>query len=270
MVQRKFNINLKQITVPICDLRSKPNLNAGLETQLLHGEKIKIINEINSKWLLCKSIKDNYIGYLRKDNLGDKTNLNFQVSSLSCFIYKEPNIKSKVISKLFLNSKVNVIDEQNKWLKILFQNKTAYIYKNNLNAIQTKLNYSTTWVNTAIGFLNTPYLWGGKSHLGIDCSGLIQLSLGSHNISVPRNANDQFKSKVLKSSSEDRIKKGTLIFWDGHVAIAINNKEIVHSNAFHMKVAIEKFKHAKNRIRNSYGEVLGYKIFTRDFYEKNN
>ena len=270
MVQRKFNTNIKQINVPICDLKSKPDLNANLETQLLYGEKVKIINEINNKWLLCKSIEDCYKGYLRKENLDNETTLNFQVSSLSCFVYEKPNIKSKVISQLFLNSKVFVLEEQNEWVKVLFQNEMAYIYKKSLRTIKDKPNYSISWVNIALNFLNTPYLWGGKSHLGIDCSGFVQLSLGSYNISLPRNSKDQLNSKLLISSSEDNIKKGTLIFWEGHVAIAINAKEIIHANAFHMKVAKEKFIHAKNRIKNSYGEILEYKIFKRDVYEKNN
>ena len=106
MVHRKFNTNIKQINVPICDLKSKPDLNANLETQLLYGEKVKIINEINNQWLLCKSIEDCYIGYLRNENLDNENTLNFQVSSLSCFVYEKPNIKSKVITQLFLNSKV--------------------------------------------------------------------------------------------------------------------------------------------------------------------
>ena len=94
-------------------------------------------------------------------------------------------------------------------------------------------------------------MWGGKSHLGLDCSALVQLAIQSINKRFPRNTDEQFKSNILKNVSERELDKGTLIFWKGHVAIAINKTEIIHSNAFHMKVAIEKFCEAKNRIESS-------------------
>ena len=75
----------------------------------------------------------------------------------------------------------------------------------------------------------------------------------------PRNTDEQFKSNILKNVSESELDKGTLIFWKGHVAIAINKTEIIHSNAYHMKVAIEQFRDAKKRIENSYGKIIGFK-----------
>ena len=102
-------------------------------------------------------------------------------------------------------------------------------------------------------------MWGGKSHVGLDCSALVQLAFQSVNISFPRNSSDQFKSKILKSVPESDFDRGTLVFWPGHVAIAINKKKIIHANAYHMKVIIEKFCDAKKRIENSYGKVIGFK-----------
>ena len=257
MVQRKFKLKTKQVIVPICDLRLKPKSNSNLETQFLFGEKIKIINEEQNSWLLCQSIEDNYTGYIKKENLGDLKTINYKITSLSCFIYKTPNIKSSIVTKLFLNSKISASKTEPNWFSVFFKNKKYFIYHKDLNSINKYANSS--WVDLSIKFLNTPYLWGGKSHLGLDCSALVQLAFQSVNKKFPRNTSDQFRSNILKTVSEKELDKGTLIFWKGHVAIAINKTEIIHSNAFHMKVAIEKFNEAKLRIENSYGQILGFK-----------
>lgn len=257
MVQRKFKLKVKQVIEPICDLRLKPKLTSNLETQLLFGEKIKIINEDQKQWALCQSIEDDYTGYIKKNHLGNLKSTNYKITNLSSFIYKAPDIKSGIVSKLFLNSKISATKTENDWFSVSFKNKNYYIHDRDINLID---KYSTSsWVDLSINFLNTPYLWGGKSHLGLDCSGLVQLALQSVNKKFPRNTSEQFKSNILKTVPEQELDHGTLIFWKGHVAIAINKKEIIHSNAYHMKVAIEKFHDAKIRIENSYGKIIGFK-----------
>ena len=257
MVQRKFKLKIKQVIKPICDLRLKPVSNSNLETQLLFGEKIKIINENEKQWVLCQTIEDNYTGYTKKNNLGDLTNTNYKITSLSPFIYKTPDIKSGIVSKLFLNSKILASKTKSDWFSVFFKNKNCYIHHRDLNLINKCP--TSSWVDLSIQFLNTPYLWGGKSHIGLDCSALVQLAFQSVNKKFPRNTDEQFKSNILKNVSERELDKGTLIFWKGHVAIAINKTEIIHSNAYHMKVAIEKFGEAKKRIESSYGQIIGFK-----------
>ena len=259
MVQTESKSKIKQIIIPICNLRLKPNSNSDLETQLLFGEKVKIIREINNNWLLCESTQDNYIGYLKKKCIGNITTASHKINNLSSFVYKKPDIKSGFISKLFFNSRVLAIEGENDWLSILVKNKKGYIHKKDLTPLNQKHDFYKNWVDVAIKFLNTPYLWGGKSHAGLDCSALIQLAFQNYEKSFPRNSGDQFKSNLLKKSSEDKLDRGTLIFWKGLVAVAINKKEIIHSNAYHMKVAIEKFNDARKRIENSYGKIIGFK-----------
>ena len=262
MVQRKFKLKIKQVIKPICDLRLKPELNSNLETQLLFGEKIKIINENEKQWVLCQSIEDDYTGYIKKNNLGDLKNTNYKITNLSCFIYRLPNIKSGVVSKLFLNSKISATKNETDWLSFFFKDKKYYIHHKDVNLINQYPNSS--WVDLCIKFLNTPYLWGGKSHLGLDCSALVQLAIQSVNKRFPRNTDEQFKSNILKNVSERELDKGTLIFWKGHVAIAINKTEIIHANAYHMQVAIESLREAKKRIEPLYGQIIGYKKLIKE------
>ena len=92
-MQTESKLKIKQIIIPICNLRLKPNSNSNLETQLLFGEKVKIIREVNSNWLLCESIQDNYIGYLKKKCIGNITIASHKINNLSSFVYKKPDIK---------------------------------------------------------------------------------------------------------------------------------------------------------------------------------
>ena len=108
---------MKQISTPLCNLNEEPNINSSLETQLLFGEKIKII-EKNGKWIFCESIQDNYKGWIKKNCVGDIQSQNFQISSPISYVYKEPDIKSKPLTKLFYNSKINII-EKKKYMVIM-------------------------------------------------------------------------------------------------------------------------------------------------------
>ena len=251
---------MKQISVPLCNLTQEPNINSSLETQLLFGEKIEII-EKKGKWIFCRSMYDNYKGWIKNHCVSDVQLNNFQISNPMSYIYNKPNIKSKPITKLFFNSKIKILEKNEVWSLCEFNGKKGYIFQNHLTSINSITKDNLIWVENAKKFLNVAYFWGGKSFLGLDCSALIQLAIQSLQSPFPRNSNDQFKSKILKNTTIHDIKKGVLIFWDGHVAIALNKDHILHANAFHMKVKVEPFLRAKKRIENSYGKFVGFKEF---------
>ncbi len=243
----------KQIISSLCDMKSKPNLNSFLETQLLFGEQVSILEKCDN-WFYCKTKNDGYLGWVEGHNLGICSNHTHIVQNLMCHCYQENNVKSRVVKNLFFNSKVKIIDEKENWQLTIIDNKVVYIFKKNLlKKNLTNLN----WVDYALYFKRVPYLWGGKSILGIDCSGLVQISLSMAGFSFPRNTTDQFN--YLKNKSLNNIERGCLIFWHGHVAIAVDKKNIIHSNAYHLSVVIENFREARKRIKTDYGDILGIK-----------
>ncbi len=251
---------MKQISIPLCNLNQEPNFNSSLETQLLFGEKIEIF-EKKGKWIFCKSIQDNYKGWINNCCVSDVQFQNYQISTPISYVYKQPNLKSKPLTKLFFNSKIKIIEKNKIWSLCDFNGKKGYIYGKHLVNINTIIKNNIIWVENAKKFLNVAYLWGGKSSLGLDCSALVQLAIQSLQIPFPRNSNDQFNSHILKNTTINNIKKGVLIFWDGHVAIALDKDTILHANAFHMKVKSEPFIKANERIENSHGKLLGFKEF---------
>ncbi len=261
MGEKKQN-NMKdtnsQVIVPLCDLKNKPNPNAALETQILYGERVKVIKHFK-EWSYCKSLEDNYEGWLVTKNLDKCTNLNYKVLKPISHLYSEPNIKSKIISFLYFNSKINVLSKTKNWCSILYDKKETFIFRKHI--VDINKTYKD-WVRLLVMFENTPYLWGGKSVNGIDCSGLVQLSLNFCGIQFPRNANEQCNENMYPNIKIDKIKKGCLIFWDGHVGVGLNQKDIIHSNAFHLSVKIENFKKASDRIKKNYGPIKLIKNYT--------
>ena len=247
--------NIRQIIVPLCDLKKDANFSAELETQCLYGEVIEIIDKKNN-WLYCKTQLDNYNGWIHVNNVGKLENITHKVTSLITHLYSEPDIKSNILNHLYFNSKISTKKFSPNWYKTEINKKIGYINKNH---IQNYKFLDKNWTSKALTFLGVPYLWGGKSYLGIDCSGLVQVILENAGMNIPRNTQDQIEFENKNFFNINKIENNSLIFWKGHVAIAINKNELIHSNAYHMSVKMESIEQAINRIKNLYGKVVGIK-----------
>ena len=234
----------KEVKSTILDLKNKPTNTSSLETQLLFGEKVKV-KIIKNNWSYIRSIKDNYHGWIKNQNIGDVTNKNYKIKNVFAFVFKEPNFKSKVIFKLFLNSSLQLIDFEKDWAKILVNNEIGFVHKKTLS---NKNKNFKNWIDTSIKFKNVPYLWGGKTFEGIDCSGLVQISLQFCNINFPRNTDQQINFESNQIKSTNKISRGCLLFWDGHVGISLNKHELIHSNLYHLGVKIENIDVCVKRI----------------------
>ena len=234
----------KTIISPICDLKKQPTNTSNLESQLLFGEKIKVI-ERNKNWAFCQSKVDNYKGWIEINCIGDYPKPNYKVKELFTIVYSKPNIKSKRKYSLPFNSKIFKINDTNDWTKILINKTYGYVYKNHIIGINYRSKNIIKYIEY---FLDIPYLLGGKSYMGIDCSGLVQLCLNFNGIEIPRNTIDQIDFKSEYFEDLEKLEKNCLIFWDGHVAISKSKNVIIHSNAYHMKVKKETLQVTKKRL----------------------
>jgi len=221
------------------NIHKKPSKFSKVSSQLLYGEKFKILSK-NRNWIKIKTSFDNYIGYIKNAQYLEKFKPNYKVSNLKAKIFKKPNSSSK--NWLTLGSKLSVIDENKNYIKI---EKNKWIKKKDIKKINHK---EKNFIKTFKKFLNVKYVWGGKTYKGIDCSALLQIFFNYNNLFYPRDTKDQINySKGI--SMKRKFKKGDIIFWKGHVAMCLNSKKLIHAYGPEKKVLIMPIIKTINRIR---------------------
>ena len=218
-----------------------------IETEAIFGETF-VVEHFEKRWSYGYLKNDGYYGWVLSNCLGDYSETNHKISSKCAFIYEKPDPKSRKIMTLYLNSFLQVIYKKNNWSKVIyFKNSKkyfGYVFSNNLEIKSKKSN----WILTAKSLLGTPYLWGGKTPSGLDCSALIQLSYACQNISIPRNSLDQFKISQQLPFLKKNLSAGNLIYWKGHIGIIIDQNNFLHSNGYHMRVEQESIHNVIKRL----------------------
>jgi len=222
----------------------KKNIKSEIVTQLIYGDNFKITKRFGS-WVEIRNNSDNYKGYIKNNNFPRNEKNTHKICSISTQLYSKPNKKNKIKKKLSFGSEIRVLKKKSNYYK--FDN--FWINKKNLK----KKNYKTINIFKDIKkFINIKYKWGGKHFSGIDCSGLIQLLFNYNNKFCPRDARDQIKY-FRKRIKLENIRKNDLIFWKGHVAVAISKQKLIHAYGPLKKTVIMPIKKTIERIYKTAG-----------------
>jgi cell wall-associated NlpC family hydrolase len=246
-----------KVIVPVADLRSRPDTACGLDTQLLYGETVKVFERSNG-WAWIKSDGDSYVGYLPEMSIGeDVTAPTHLVTAPRTFLYPEPDMKKPVRLALSMGSRLVVTGEaETRGTRYSLVEDGGAVIAAHLAPIGQA--QTDDYVAIATQFLHAPYLWGGRSGFGLDCSALVQLSMMMAGRNIPRDSDMQANMPGTDLRRED-LQRGDLVFWKGHVGLMEDNETLLHSNGHTMSVARENIDAAIQRIGWLYGGPTGFR-----------
>ena len=204
------------------------------DSQLLFGEDFQITSQ-NDPYFYGHSVVDGYEGHVHRKDLQIKsTHPSHVVDVPLTHLYPEPNFKTRPLHPLSFLSRLCVTDEQeNGFTRI---HNGGWVFTDHTNPIESTPAQNP--LDIALKFLGTPYLFGGRSSMGIDCAGLVQISLLRHGYQCMRDSKDQEKT-LGKTISRDEITKGDYVFFKGHVGIMIDKETVLNATARTMDTRIE-------------------------------
>ncbi len=238
-------------------VRRAPAPDAGLETEALMGEHVMVYETTEEGFAWGQLESDGYVGWLPANSLGRPGPApTHRVAALRTLIFPGPSIRLPPLAAPSLGARLAIVREQD---RLAVTAAGGFVPANHLVPLRS---FEPDFVAVAERFRGVPYLWGGKTSLGLDCSGLLQVALQACGMSAPRDTDLQERAlgaAIEPDAALANLQRGDLLFWPGHVAIARDRDTLVHANAFHMMVAIEPIAAAVARIRASGSEVASVK-----------
>ena len=215
---------------PATNINLRPSLDSEVTSQILYGEKFEILS-IRGNWVKIKTNFDNYIGYIKNSKFYQEFKPTNKICKLKSRIFKKERNKFLPTNKfLYFASGISLKKQDKKYIEF---EKNKWIKKDDTKKID---HYEINFVKILKLFLNSKYLWGGKTSNGIDCSALIQIYFYYNRIFFPRDTKDQIK--FCKKKLNKKLIKGDIIFWKGHVGMCINNSKFIHAYGPRKKVLV--------------------------------
>jgi len=225
----RFHIN-----APVATLYRSPDHSQAIETQLIYGEAVDVLDQ-NKDWAWVQSVCDGYVGYIARNQMTQahaEQQATHRVSNIGSFIFPNNSYKDTPKNTLSYGSLVTIVSEKDGMSKL---SDGGYIPSAHLAPVDF---HSEEPVAEAFRFLGVPYLWGGRSHIGLDCSALIQLVLQACNYKCPRDSDLQEKH-LGKPIDRDDVQGGDLVFFRGHVGMMVDDSTLIHANDRSMAVSID-------------------------------
>jgi cell wall-associated NlpC family hydrolase len=229
-----------QVSHGVVDLRAAPSFDAGLQTQLLFGEHFTAY-ESKDGWVWGQAALDGYVGYARSEHFGGLASPTHRIVSLSSPLLNAPDVKKGARDMLPMNAKLSVAEIGERFVRL---SDGGCVFAGHIAPLDNRI---PDWVAVAEQFVGVPYVWGGKTSAGIDCSGLVQTALEAGAIKSPRDT-DMMEAQLGTSVPLDAgLQRGDLIFWKGHIGLMLDAARIIHANGYFMQVSVEPLALVRER-----------------------
>ena len=245
--------SLARITAAKAPLHHGPDYDTAVVSEIIYGDDVTVYDEAGN-WAWVQNNRDGYVGYVPSGclspNMAQPTH---KITSLSTFAYGRADLKTPLPYKLYMNSRLHVVGQIGDYMQL---KDGRFVHRQHVTELH---DIADDFVSVAERYLEVPYLWGGRTSDGIDCSGLVQVAYEFSGLSCPRDSDMQqsLPGRALDLGGMEEMRRGDLVFWPGHVAMMVDDAMLLHANARDMAVNVEPFFAAVTRIASrGDGDVL--------------
>lgn len=245
-----------QISWALVPMRGRPSATAALDNEVHFGERVAVF-DVTDGWAWVQLVRDRYVGYVPAAAVSqDVLEPSHRVSALGTFVYPTADIKAPPIMTVPLGAELTIVGSDDRFARLI---KGGHVVVRHISPIGRAVR---DFVAVAERFIGVPYLWGGRSRIGIDCSGLLQVALEAAGHACPRDSDMQqaaLGTDVLIPEDHEGLERGDLVFWKGHAGVMVDGAMLLHANAHHMAVAVEPLSVAVDRIAKAGSPIAAIK-----------